>query len=149
MTDRDAHLRSPRRLRLRRDESGAALVEFSLVFVLFIFLIFGLIAYGMILATKQQITNAAADGARAAVGAADPVQAAKDRIHNALGPEGDYSLTPAPVVAPCVVGSPGNCITIHISYNYADHPIVPVPELPGLHLFTPDTLDAKAVVQLS
>jgi Tfp pilus assembly protein PilX len=139
----------PHRLRLRGgDEKGAAILEFTLVVVLFMFLMFGLIAYGMILATKQRITNAASDGARAAVGAPDPVQAAKDRIHDALGAEGSYTLTPPPSLIPCVGGT-GTCISVSITYDYANHPIMPVPELPGMHLFTPSTFGAKAVVQVS
>src|SRR5580765_3522295 len=52
-----------------RDQSGAALVEFSLVVGLFAFILYGLVSFGMVLATKQKVTAAASDGARAAVGA--------------------------------------------------------------------------------
>lgn len=45
-----------------RDESGAASSS-SLVFVIFIFLMYGLITFGVILSQKQAVTNAAADGA--------------------------------------------------------------------------------------
>lgn len=145
MTDRDAHLRSPRRLRLRRDESGAALVEFAFVFVLFVTVLYGLITFGMILAQKQSITNAAADGARAAVGQTSPEAAAQLRVRNALGdPAGRYLDTYD--VAACAGGT-GNCITVTITYDYEGHPLVP--EAPGLGLVTPPSLAAKAVVQVS
>ena len=145
MTDPAAHLRSPRRRRLRRDESGAALVEFAFVFVLFVFVLYGLITFGMILAQKQSITNAASDGARAAVGQSNPVTAAQGRVREALGsPDGRYMDTY--VVAPCVGGT-GNCITVEITYDYEGHPLVP--EAPGLGLATPSEFGAKAVVQVS
>ena len=56
------------RLRRERGESGAALVEFALVIGLFMLILYGLISYGMILATKQRVTNAASEAARSAVG---------------------------------------------------------------------------------
>jgi Flp pilus assembly protein TadG len=84
---------SPRGLR-RRDQRGAALVEFSLVVALFVFVLYGLIAFGMILATKQRVTNAAAEWARAAVGqpsAAAAVSAATARVLAAGLPSGAYT----------------------------------------------------------
>lgn len=141
------------RARFRGDESGAAILEFSLVFVLFVFLIYGLIAYGMILATKQRVTNAAADAAREAVGAAsfdngsptDAKSRAEKRLQEALGGDGySWNITNGPC-NPLAASS--NCITVEVTYDYKNHPIVPVPELPGLHLFTPDTVGSKAVVQ--
>lgn len=146
MIDPAAHLRSPRRRRLRRDESGAALVEFAFVFVLFVFVLYGLITFGMILAQKQSITNAAADGARAAVGQASPEDVAQERVREALGEPDGGRYVDTYVVAPCVGGS-GNCITVEIKYDYDGHPLVP--EAPGLGLATPDEFGAKAVVQVS
>ena len=131
------------------NESGAAILEFSLVVILFVSFLYALVAFGVILAKKQEITNAAADGARAAVGSTTPVQTAKDRIHEALGPEGRYTIGPdstGPRVGPCVGGS-GNCITVTIDWDYAANPVVPNPPLFGK--VTPDTLSAKAVVQYS
>ncbi len=150
MTNRFAHLRSPRRPRLRRDESGAALVEFSIVVVLFTFMLYGIIAFGMILATKQRITSAASGGARAAVGAAtdsDAQSKAQQQVEQALGAPGSYTATYTP--APCDSGLPSGprCITVDITYDYESHPIVP--PAPGLGLVTPDSFGAKAVVQFS
>ncbi len=148
MTDRAAHLPPLLPRRLRRDESGAALLEFSLVFLLFAFMLYGLIAFGMILATKQRITSAANDAARAAVGAAsgtDAVSRATQRVEEALGTPGKY--TPSYSTAPCdpVVG--GQCITVAITWDYENHPIVP--PAPGLGLVTPDEFGASAVVRYS
>ncbi len=121
------------------------LVEFALVFVIFIFLLYGLITFGVILAQKHAVTTAAADGARSAVGATtDPAaqSLADARIVEALGaPNGRYST--AYSFDPC--GGTHRCITVQITWDYKNHPLVP--PAPALGLFTPDTFGAKAVVQ--
>lgn len=150
MTLRPAHLPPPRLRHLRRDESGAALLEFSLVFLLFAMVLYGLIAFGMILATKQRITSAASGAARAAVGAADDADAvtrATQRVEDALGAPGSY--TPVYGTAPCnpAVPTGPRCITVTITWDHENHPIVP--PAPGLGLVTPDEFGATAVVQFS
>ena len=49
------------------DQRGTALVEFALVGSLLCLLVFGLIEFGVILAVKSSVTQAASEGARAAV----------------------------------------------------------------------------------
>jgi Flp pilus assembly protein TadG len=135
----------PVRARLRGDESGAAILEFSLVVILFVSFLYALVAFGVILAKKQEITTAAADGARAAVGSTTPAATAQARVEQALGAPGTkYTATYTP--GPCVGGT-GNCITVTINWDYASNPVVPNPPLFGK--VTPDTLSAKAVVQYS
>jgi Flp pilus assembly protein TadG len=57
-----------KRLRQRRDdERGAELIEFALVVVLLITLLYGIITYGLILAAQSTITQAAADAARTGI----------------------------------------------------------------------------------
>ena len=138
----------------RRNEAGAALVEFALVVSLFAMLLYGLIAFGMILATKHTVTTAAAEAARAAVGSDDataPVTA-MTRIVKILGASngrykvGDDGL--GPTVGPCTVGgTPADpqCITVKIIYDLDGHPVVP--PAPGLGLITPPSLQSLAVVQ--
>ena len=119
------------------------MVEFSLVVGLFVFILYGLIAFGMILATKQRITNAAAEGARAAVGqtnAAAAVSAATARVLAAGLPAGSFS----PTYATATCGS-NPCITVTITYDLAGHPVIP--PAPGLGLVTPNTITSTAVVQ--
>ncbi|MEA2716301.1 MAG: hypothetical protein QOI56_1489 [Actinomycetota bacterium] len=135
------------RPRLRRgDESGAALVEFALVVGIFMFVLYGLISFGMILAQKQRITNAAAEAARSAVGEANSgaaVTAATDRVTKLLGAPGAYTVVYDGAYN-CVSGQP-NCIKVTITYDNKNHPLVP--PAPGLGLFTPDTFTSSAVVQ--
>ena len=134
---------TPRRRLLRRNQSGAAAVEFALVVGLFVFILYGLIAFGMILATKQRITNAAAEGARAAVGQttdAAAITAATARVLAAGLPAGAY--TPTYTTAPC---GPNQCITVTVTYNLDSNPVVP--PAPGLGLVTPKKISSSAVVQ--
>lgn len=53
---------APRRL---GDDCGAALVEFTIIAGLLLLLVFGIINFGLILSFKQDVTRAAAEGARA------------------------------------------------------------------------------------
>jgi len=119
------------------------MVEFALVAGLFVFIIYGLVAFGMILATKQRVTNAAAEGARAAVGqtnSADAVSAATARVQAALGMPGAYT----PLYSTAACGS-NQCITVTITYDLAANPVVP--PAPGLGLVTPSSISSTAVVQ--
>src|SRR3954465_14655755 len=61
MTDDDHHASS----RFSGD-SGTALVEFAFVSILLSMLVFGIITFGLLLSFKQDLTRAAAEGARAA-----------------------------------------------------------------------------------
>jgi Flp pilus assembly protein TadG len=142
----------PRRRLRRGDESGAALVEFALVVGLFMFVLYGLISFGMILAQKQRITNAAAEAARSAVGEssdANAITVATNRVTKLLGAPGSYKIGPdpagKPTVTACTPPSVGSCITVTITYDYKNHPIVP--PAPGLGLVTPNTFSSTAVVQ--
>ena len=53
--------------RRRDDEHGAEMVEFAIVVVLLIALLYGIITYGLILAAQATVTQAAADAARAGI----------------------------------------------------------------------------------
>ena len=142
------------RLRVRRgDESGAALVEFALVVGIFVFVLYGLISFGMILAQKQRITNAASEAARSAVGAVSPAAAratAEARVDALLGSAGAYGTR---VVTTQTCGSgisnptppPPACVKVKITYNYQAHPIVP--PAPGLGVITPNSFESSAEVQ--
>ena len=134
---------------LPRDESGAVLVEFALVFGLFVFILYGLIAFGLVLATQQRVTNAAAEAARSTVGSSDATTAASratDRVTRILGaPGGRYTVTP--VGSPCGVSAPpgAQCITVTVTWDNKNHPVVP--PAPGLGLVMPDTFGSDATVQ--
>lgn len=143
------------------DERGSVLVEFSLVFGLFAFIIYALVTFGMILASKNSLTHAAAEGARAAIGVPDQpaatlnarreaeAKAAVARSLDWFGAKYQPSDTTT-VIAKCDPANPvdlSECITVTITYPYSARPIVP--PMPGLGLATPSTFSATAVVQLS
>lgn len=145
-----------------RDQRGAALVEFSLVVVLFFVLLYGIVAYGLMLALKQSVTNAANEGARAAIGGSvqDSYQAASGGL-GWLGPKccrsDDPSLTPQTAAAPLKInpvqalcpGAPAGgpqCVTVTIAYDFAGSPLLP--PLPGFGLAFPETITSTGVIQL-
>ncbi|MEA2703242.1 MAG: hypothetical protein QOJ69_1878 [Actinomycetota bacterium] len=137
-----AHAR--RGLRRERGESGAALVEFALVVGLFVLILYGLISYGMILATKQRVTNAASEAARSAVGQttdAAAISAATTRVNSLLsGSAGSY--TPAISTVACGTGT---CVKVSIVWDYDNHPAVPPPPL--IKQMLPKTITSEAQVQ--
>lgn len=155
-----------------RNERAAVLVEFSLVFVLFIALLYGLIAFGLVLALKQSVTNAAAEGARAAVGqytATDAGQTAyaqardgvdwvggsrccwSDEGYAGADDDPDAPLVINPVTQPCDEAEPEGpacSITVTVRYDYDRAPLVPALELPGFSFLFPDTISSEATVGL-
>lgn len=141
----------------RRDESGAALLEFSLVFALFVFVLYGLIAFGMMLALKQSVTSAAAEGARSVVGVADDpstpavderVSKAKSTVAQRLGWLGSlYDPADTTATVGTCASSTATCITVTITYPYSTRPLVP--PAPGLGLVTPTSFGSTAVVQIT
>lgn len=56
-----------RRLAGRRDDRGAAAVEFALVVPLLLLLVFGIISFGLYFASALALSNSARQGARSAV----------------------------------------------------------------------------------
>ena len=141
----------------KKGEEGVALIEFSLVFALFVFILYALIAFGTALALKQSVTHAAAEGARAAVGVADDPgtafddreKAATDEVRDSLDWIGDkYSDGDVTAEVDSCTSSPTrDCITVTISYPYKDKPIVP--SAPGLGVVLPDTMTSTAVVKVN
>ena len=162
----------------KRDESGASVVEFALVFPVFILLILGLLQYGMIFLVRNQMTEAASDAARSAVTYtsqsiavnATESSLSADITHDGVGlvstTNGCGTWPTAPVVLGTSVTSSANgitctitpvapgqtgclqappngyeCLQVEVSYDYANHPILPLPFIP-----TPSTVKASSTV---
>ena len=135
-------------------ENGVELLEFALVIPIFVFVLYGLIAFGLMLSAKQTITNAASEGARAAVGAvpqgdvAAETAAAKARVAAAMDSLKGYDVNdPNQFKADPITCGSNQCHKVTVTYDYSAHPLVP--PAPGLGLVTPDKLSSKAVVQVS
>ena len=135
-----------------RDERGTALVEFAIVCILFLGLIYGAISYGVVFWVKHTLTHAAAEGARAGVGGAVGAEIAtakakaEEVVDSSLGDRAAHVPTITPTVATCA-GSTHDCITVTVTYPYSAHPILPA--LPPIMSFLPDTLSSTSVVELS
>lgn len=144
----------------RRSSRGAAVLEFALIGTVLITLLIGIISFGLILAFNQNITQAAAEGARAGAiavagnGEADAeeaVQLAVDAFGETCGTGG---LTCEVAIGDCGF-SPGgfndpavdDCVTVTVSYDYENNPILP--DLPLISALYPNTLTSTAVAQVN
>jgi Flp pilus assembly protein TadG len=167
-----------KRLRRRHgeDERGAELLEFALVVVLLITLLYGIITYGVILAAQSTVTQAAADGARSgivqgtgttscngtpvsAAGCAAVQQANTDlgwmnkgtcyQTVNSTPVAGNIGnpISCAAVTEACPSNAVNTCLSLTVSYNYSSAPLFP--ELPGLSVITPSTISSTNVLQIS
>ena len=139
----------------RRDQRGAAAVETALCICFIVLpLVFATIAYAYMFSFRQALSQAASEGARAAVGAptADVTSSAQTAIGNALS---TYNMTcgaknlTCTVSAPTATGcpSPHTCVTVTVSYPYRDHSLLPT--VPGLGFTLPSELSFTSVVQVS
>lgn len=152
------------------------MVEFAFVVSLLLLLLFGLITFGLLLAVRQTLTQAAAEGARAAVPVtyssdqlddpdSPPVAAARTQAARAAdwigrdcdaGDADDDGLTCDVVMHDCdqtaseYIGpndpATSDCLTVVVILDQANHPMIA--PIPLLAAVTPDRVSATAVVQL-
>ena len=146
----------------RGKESGAAALEFALVAPLVFALLFGIIGYGYMLSFRQGISQGAAEGARAAAvefnsaNQSTVALAALNRSLESYGVScvgtalkkdgatvGDCSVT----IDTCENNGTKTCASVHVSYAYRDHPLLP--SFPGLGGTMPENLDYTAVAEVS
>lgn len=161
---------TPRRL---RSDDGAALVEFAFVSIPLLLIVFGIIQFGLILSFKQDMTRAAAEGARAGAvalptGTQTPAAAAQAAADQAVkeavtqfgggfatdnpsepgrGCQRDGMDCKAPVVAPCTAEPSLLCVTVELEYDYDDHPLYG--RVPLIQVFLPDTVSATSVARIN
>jgi len=172
---KSGRLRREARQRAHGDE-GAALIEFALVAILLFTLVFGIIQFGLILSFKQDVTRAAAEGARAgAVAVAtdgDHATAAKNAAVEAMseaidGIGGDFNgqtCSPGVVaqagtadldeelvcevsVNPCAEDPGKDCVTVTLRYPYKKNPLFG--DIPLISAFFPDSVNAKSVARIN
>ncbi|MGO9857207.1 MAG: TadE family protein [Acidimicrobiales bacterium] len=131
------------------------MIEFAIVVVLLIALLYGIISYGLILAAQATITQAAADAARAGIVASSTAvataeaQAGTDVGWMDKGTCGTSGTTITCVATeiPCPSNANNTCLKVAVTYNYSSSPLFP--ELPGLGIITPSTLSSVNVLQIS
>lgn len=146
-----------KRLRRKRgdDERGAELLEFAVVVVLLITLLYGIITYGVILAAQATVTQAAADAARAGIVATSSAVATAEAQagtdvgwmnKGSCGTSGT-TITCVATEIPCPSNATNTCLEVTVKYNYSSAPLFP--ELPGLGVITPSTISSTNILQLS
>lgn len=141
--------------RRRGGERGASAVEFALVVIPLLWLVFGIISFGMMLSFRQTLSQAATEGARAAAveqdagqrttAATSAVNEAMDAVSKSCGSGGlvcDFSS----VSAPFSCGT-GTCVTVTLDYKYRDNPVIP--SLPFVGTLMPQDLKYSATVRVS
>lgn len=158
-----AALSKPANRQARRLQRGLAAIEFSLVFLIFISLLYGIATFGMVFYAQQAVSRAAEDGARAVSLLGGTVLVANDPqivgvIRNSLASSLVAPLandTPAKrktwvsdtqnVVVSTVdnacTGFP-NCVKVTVQYQYSRNSILPASSLISWAL--PTTLTATA-----
>ena len=166
---RPARTRAPH----RRDD-GAAMVEFAFVAVLLVFLVFGIITFGLLLSFKQDVTRAAAEGARVGAvsqpptstppdAAADPrhaatLQATKDAVASfdkTCDVEGMgcivtvHNCRNVAEAGPAIYWQDGNddCVTVELVYDYDAFPLILEP--PVISAVLPNQISSKSTARLN
>lgn len=135
--------------RRHEDERGAVVIEFALVFVMFFMVMYGIVAYGVIFAIKHTLTQAANEGARAAVkdvgGLPERIALAGTVAAESMAWLGERAPAPVVTAEPCAA-TPFVCVRVSLTYDYASSPLVPA--LPALGIALPASLVGQATVQL-
>ena len=148
--------RIPDGLRRRRDdEHGAEMVEFAVVVVLLIALLYGIITYGLILAAQATVTQAAADATRAGiVSSATAIATAEAQAGTDVGwmnkgtcGTSGTTITCVATTLPCPSNANNTCLKVTVTYSYSSSPLFPV--MPGLGVITPSTISSTNILQLS
>jgi Flp pilus assembly protein TadG len=146
-----------------REDRGAAAVEFALVVPLLLVLVFGIVSFGFMLSFRQALSQAASEGARAAAVQLDTTARSADAtaaVTDALAGLGVTCTSGvlydgASPAGTCVVGPAGacdsaptrDCVTVTLTYRYADHP--KVPSFPLVGSMMPEELSYAATVRVS
>ncbi|MBU2698629.1 hypothetical protein CCO04_26430 [Pimelobacter sp. 30-1] len=136
-----------RRVPSRPDARGAAAVEFALILPVLMIIVVGIINYGDMLSVRQSVSQAAAEGARAAAvttgSDSDKTTAAMSAVSGALSAQGKTCTSNCKVtLAPCVGETSKQCATVTVEIAYKGI-------IPGFGLILPDKLKYTAVARVS
>jgi len=140
------------RTRRGRDERGASAVEFALLLIPLLWIVFGIISFGFMLTFRQTLSQAATEGARAAAVELDDANrspeglAAINDAMQAVGKTcGSGGLT-CTVSPPAACGT-SRCVTVTVTYAYQANPMIPSPPL--VNEVMPETITYTATVRVS
>lgn len=124
---------------VRREESGAAAVEFALVLPLLLTLTFAIIDFGIVFGQTLALNNAAREAARqgAVPGlTCAQVKATGRTSATAIGMAGADvapTVTPCPSGGACTGSTPGQAITVTLTYSHAWPVPILVPGVPSTY----------------
>ena len=154
---------SPKRC---RGDAGTALVEMAFIITPLCMLLFGIVIYGYLMGFRQNMTQAATEGARAGAVVPpdahsspktynDAIAAATDATNHSLqsfGKQcGSDGYTCSAGVDWCmdngVASTTTKCITVNVSYDYANHPLMPT--VPIVTKFIPSRFDSTFTAQVT
>lgn len=150
----------------RRDERGSTLVEFALVATLLVTLLLGIVVFGVLLGKRQVLTQATAEGARAAVPYQYTVSdttnlkaAARTQVNKSLEAVDrvcdDGSTTCTFTVYSCSGGTSmppngsGDCIEVSVILDVKNGPRPLAPSATPINVFLPSTMSAKFTASLA
>jgi hypothetical protein len=108
-----------------------------------------------VLSFKQSLTQAAAEGARAAAVASSgsATNAAQSAVTHAVGAfnktctSNGMTCTYSTLAADTGCTTDGSCMRVRVSYDWKNYPLLP--KFPGLSLLLPDTIKSTSITQLS
>lgn len=159
---------------VRRDERGAAALEFAILVPVILLLVFGIIAYAYMFSFRQALSQAASEGARAAVGAPTTCSAALSSPYTGTtcpaqsaaaaavsASLADYDMSCGANHLTCAISVPftgtsstgavcpssHSCVQVQVTYPYRAHSLLPT--VPGFGFTLPSTLAFSSVVQVS
>jgi Flp pilus assembly protein TadG len=121
--------------RLRRDERGAALVELAFALPVLLLIVWGIIDFGRLLITANQLASAVREGARYAAILPPPmsnadITAVKQVVKNRFVPLGGAALTDGNIQVNAVTGASGT-VTVTIT-GYTWRTITPLGAMTGI-----------------
>jgi Flp pilus assembly protein TadG len=158
--------------RSRRDSRGAAALEFALLVPLIVMIIFEVISWSYMFSFRQALSQAASEGARAAVGApltscgtrpwpaaCDARLAAETAVRASLQSYAGGSLACGAGGLTCTIdeapasdcASGHRCVRVLVHYPYRTKPLLAgMPsEIPPFDLVLPPDLEFSSIVQVS
>jgi Flp pilus assembly protein TadG len=156
-----------RRARRGRGDEGASFVEFALISVLLFTILFGIINFGLILSFRQDVSRAAAEGARggavalpstgyptySAAAKAAATSATNDAVQKIGGRFKNTGCSTTGMT--CTIGDPApcpsqtayQCVTVTVKYDYKANPLYG--NLPFVSLFNPSSVSATSVARIN
>lgn len=132
-------------MRRRSAEGGASAVEFAILLPLVLLIIGGIVDFGRFFFAKIELTNAAREGARAAVvTTGTPTPGPTERVLTALPGVATPSIWISPV---CATAGSTATVTVSVSSSFEWMVLEPAMNLVGGGASLPPTVGGKAAMR--